>query len=125
MRGNRSNTLDGGGASAQAQSSGQPPMSELSGLGSQAPDDQGALSLPLLMTINDFLQCFRIGRSSFYREVNCGRLKIVKFGTATRIFRSEAETWLSKLPSPPLAPSQADAASRRNPLAGPQRTRRT
>lgn len=87
--------------------------------------DQGTQHLSLLMTVNDFLQCFRIGRTSFYREVNSGRLKIVKFGTATRIFRSEAEAWLSKLPSPSIAPSIADAASRQDPYGRLQRTRRT
>ena len=55
--------------------------------------------LPLLMTVNDFMQHFSIGRTSFYREVNSGRLKAVKFGTATRICRTEAEAWLVNLPS--------------------------
>ena len=60
--------------------------------------------LPLLLTIKDFLRWFRIGRTSFYQEVKSGRLKIVKFGKATRICRTDADAWLSALPSPPLGP---------------------
>lgn len=60
--------------------------------------------LPSLLTIKDFLRWFRIGRTSFYQEVKSGRLKIVKFGKATRICRTDADAWLSALPSPPLGP---------------------
>ena len=65
---------------------------------------QGMDQLPLLLTIKDFLRWFRIGRTSFYQEVKSGRLKIVKFGKATRICRTDADAWLSALPSPPLGP---------------------
>jgi len=51
-----------------------------------------------LMSVNDFLQRYAIGRTSFYREVAAGRLKIRKFGTATRVSRADAEAWMAALP---------------------------
>ena len=47
------------------------------------------------MTVGDFTRTYRIGRTSFYREVNAGRLRIVKFGRSTRIARLDAEAWLA------------------------------
>jgi len=55
-------------------------------------------SIPDLMTVERFLRCFSIGRTSFYREVAAGRLKIRKFGTATRISRADAQAWADSLP---------------------------
>ena len=60
--------------------------------------------LPSLLTVKEFLWRFRIGCTSFYNEVNSGRLKIVKFGKATRIRRTDAEAWFNALPSPALGP---------------------
>ena len=51
-----------------------------------------------LMNVNDFLHRYSIGRTSFYREVAAGRLRIRKFGTATRIARTDAEAWMESLP---------------------------
>lgn len=52
-----------------------------------------------LLTVADFTRRYRIGKTSFYREVERGRLKIVKFGTATRVRRTDAEQWLRRLPT--------------------------
>ena len=54
--------------------------------------------IPELMTVSDFLQLYRISNSSFYKEVNAGRLQIVKFGRSTRIPRASAEAWVAQLP---------------------------
>lgn len=51
-----------------------------------------------LMTVADFCTRYSIGRTSLYREVNAGRLKLRKFGTATRIARIDAERWAASLP---------------------------
>lgn len=55
------------------------------------------MDLPELMTVRDFLDNFRMGKTTFYRHVESGQLKIVKVGRATRIARIDAETWLSSL----------------------------
>lgn len=55
------------------------------------------MDLPELMTVRDFLDNFRMGKTTFYRHVESGQLKIVKVGRATRVARSDAETWLRSL----------------------------
>lgn len=57
--------------------------------------------LPDLLKVHEFLETFQIGRTSFYREVAQGRLRVLKFGTATRIARADAQAWAGRLPSPP------------------------
>lgn len=56
------------------------------------------MDIPELMTVADFLARYSIGRTSFYREVAAQRLRIRKYGSATRIARSDAEAWAASLP---------------------------
>lgn len=56
------------------------------------------MNIPELMKVPDFLDLYSIGRSSFYREVAANRIRIRKFGTATRIARADAEAWAASLP---------------------------
>lgn len=56
------------------------------------------MDIPELMTVAEFLRRYSIGRTSFYREVAANRLKLRKFGSATRIARADAETWANGLP---------------------------
>ena len=56
------------------------------------------MDLPELLTVADFCDRFSIGKTSFYREVNAGRLKIRKLGAATRIARADAMAWADALP---------------------------
>jgi hypothetical protein len=56
------------------------------------------MDLPELMTMGEFLARYSIGRTTAYREVAAGRLKLRKLGTATRIARHDAEEWASALP---------------------------
>lgn len=53
---------------------------------------------PDLMTVAEFCSRYSIGKTSLYREVAAGRLKLRKFGTATRIARNDAEAWAASLP---------------------------
>lgn len=53
---------------------------------------------PELYTVADFLARYSIGKTSFYREVAASRIRIRKFGTATRIARRDAEAWAENLP---------------------------
>lgn len=56
-------------------------------------------TLPEMMTVAIFCERYSIGRTSLYREVNAGRLKLRKFGSATRIARTDAEAWAESLPT--------------------------
>lgn len=53
---------------------------------------------PELLTVADFLTRYSIGRTSFYREVQAGRIRLRKMGTASRIARADAEAWAKSLP---------------------------
>lgn len=64
------------------------------------------------MTVQEFLAEFRIGKTTFYREVSAKRLAVVKIGRATRVVRAEAEAWRDKLLSDEIDP-------RRRHLQGP------
>lgn len=48
--------------------------------------------------MGEFLARYSIGRTTAYREVAAGRLKIRKLGTATRIAREDADAWMASLP---------------------------
>ncbi len=56
------------------------------------------MNIPELMTVGDFCARYSIGRTSFYREVAAGRLKLRKFGSASRVARTDAEAWAENLP---------------------------
>lgn len=56
------------------------------------------MSQPQLMTMGEFLARYSIGRTTAYREVTAGRLKIRKLGSATRIAREDADAWMASLP---------------------------
>lgn len=56
------------------------------------------MNVPEFMTVADFLARYSIGKTSFYREVAANRIRIRKFGTATRIARRDAEAWAASLP---------------------------
>lgn len=55
--------------------------------------------IPEMMTVADFCARYSLGRTTLYREVAAGRLKLRKLGTATRIARADAEAWAQRLPS--------------------------
>lgn len=54
--------------------------------------DQGA------MTVNEFCQRYRIGRTKVYAEIGSGRLRAVKLGAKTLILRADADRWARSLP---------------------------
>lgn len=56
------------------------------------PADRGAFD------VNGFCAWAGIGRTTFYKEVNEGRLSIRKLGKKTVVVRTEAERWLNALP---------------------------
>ncbi len=56
------------------------------------------MDIPELMTVADFCTRYSLGKTSAYREAAKGRLRLRKFGTATRIARIDAEAWAANLP---------------------------
>lgn len=50
------------------------------------------------ITIAEFKSRYRIGHTSFYREVSEGRIPLRKFGRASRIAEEDAEAWAQSLP---------------------------
>lgn len=63
------------------------------------------MEVPELMKVADFCARYSIGKTSLYREASAGRIRLRKFGAATRIAREDAERWAASLPV-----SEGDAA---------------
>lgn len=57
-----------------------------------------ASATPAAFAVRDFCQWANISRSTFYKEVNAGRIIPVKLGKKTLVPIKEAERWLSALP---------------------------
>lgn len=53
---------------------------------------------PELMSVGDVCARYSIGRTTFYREVAAGRIRLRKMGTATRVAREDMEAWMAALP---------------------------
>ncbi len=51
------------------------------------------------MTVKQFLEWVHISRSTFYKEVRAGRIKLRKVGRRSLVAREDAEAWLSNLPT--------------------------
>jgi excisionase family DNA binding protein len=49
-------------------------------------------------TVEGFCERFGIGKSTFYEELNAGRIEARKVGSKTLIPAAAAEAWLSNLP---------------------------
>lgn len=49
------------------------------------------------LTIADFCSAYRLSKTTAYRQINAGRIPIVKVGRATRIRVSDAEAWAANL----------------------------
>lgn len=49
-------------------------------------------------TVSEFLENYPMGRSTLYRLVGTGDLRLVKFGRSSRISVAEAEAWAATLP---------------------------
>lgn len=51
-----------------------------------------------LLTVSDFFIRYSMSRTSFYREVREGRIRLVKCGRRSFIRREDAEAWAANLP---------------------------
>jgi hypothetical protein len=54
---------------------------------------------PALMTIREFCEWSRIGKTAVYREIKVGRLVLRKVGAKSLIAMANAEQWLRNLPT--------------------------
>lgn len=48
--------------------------------------------------IPEFLEHYPMGRSTFYRLVKDGKIKLTKFGGSSRVAKADAEAWAATLP---------------------------
>ncbi|TWB62233.1 helix-turn-helix domain-containing protein [Nitrospirillum viridazoti] len=53
----------------------------------------------VVYSVEEFCTATNTSRSTFYREVNAGRLKPLKRGRRTMITAEEAARWLASLPA--------------------------
>ena len=51
-----------------------------------------------LLTVSEFCQWSRIGRTKFYAEVRAGSLRAIKIGRRTFVERKDADAWLASRP---------------------------
>lgn len=50
-------------------------------------------------TVSEFLKSYAISRTEFYRQVNKGKIRLTKLGTASRIAKADAQAWAASLPT--------------------------
>jgi hypothetical protein len=53
---------------------------------------------PTAYFVSEFCKKFIISKTSFYREVNAGRLMLLKRGKRSIVDKAEAERWYTNLP---------------------------
>jgi len=51
------------------------------------------------LTAAEFMRRFACPRSSFYRQVKLGKIRITKIGRASRIAKADAMAWAASLPT--------------------------
>lgn len=54
---------------------------------------------PAVMTVNEFANWARVGRTKTYEEINSGALAAFKFGRRTFITTDAARAWLASQPA--------------------------
>lgn len=58
------------------------------------PDDLGGF-----LTVRDFMDTYAVPRTSLYRAVQRGELRLTKIGRSSRIARADARAWAESLPT--------------------------
>lgn len=51
-----------------------------------------------LLTVDEFCDEFKVGRTRAYELMRAGKIEAVKIGRSTRITRDSADTWAAALP---------------------------
>jgi hypothetical protein len=52
-----------------------------------------------LLTVTQFKERYQISHTAFYRQVQTGKLRIIKIGASTRVAVGDAQSWLASLTS--------------------------
>lgn len=50
-------------------------------------------------SVAEFLRIYSMGRTSLYRAVNAGQIRITKIGRSSRITKADAKAWADSLPT--------------------------
>ena len=50
-------------------------------------------------SVAEFLRIYSMRRTSLYRAVNAGQIRITKIGRSSRIAKADAEAWANRLPT--------------------------
>ena len=50
-------------------------------------------------TIAEFLRIHSIGRTTLYRAVQAGQIRITKLGRSSRVAKTDAAAWVASLPT--------------------------
>jgi excisionase family DNA binding protein len=51
----------------------------------------------VMLTVRDLCERYRVSRSTFYREANAGRIRLVKLGRMTRVHVDDAHEWAARV----------------------------
>jgi hypothetical protein len=65
---------------------------------------------PVVYRVAEFCRVYAISKASFYREIQAGRLRLVKRGKRSLVERHEAERWFTALKNPPVKTTQKTKA---------------
>ena len=66
---------------------------------------KGAGDFPRVMALKTFCHRYNISRTSVYREIKLGRLRVLKMGKSVRIHEEDAEAWVNALRAVSRAPA--------------------
>jgi hypothetical protein len=66
---------------------------------------------PVAFRVSEFCRVYVISKASFYREVQAGRLRILKRGRRSLVERSEAERWFGFIKDPTQNIAAASASA--------------
>jgi hypothetical protein len=62
-------------------------------------DQIASAASPAVMTIREFCEWARIGRTAVYAQARAKKLTLCKIGAKTVVRRDDAEAWLRSLPA--------------------------
>jgi excisionase family DNA binding protein len=49
-----------------------------------------------LLTVNEALHRLKLGRTSLYREIEAGQIRVVKYGRKTMVPVSQVDQWIDR-----------------------------
>ena len=55
--------------------------------------------MPEYYTFSEFLRAYAIGRSTAYRAIHAGALRLTKVGRSSKVSKADAMAWAASLPT--------------------------